>query len=334
VVPFLFGIDMTITAEQIKFRKGKIGASQFGQAIGHGYGSRTRAELFHQMKGHMPPIVETTAMRVGNFMEPFILEEYTLKTGRAAEEYPDTQVHPDEPRIICHCDGITSDKTRLIEIKNVGPRMASAWEHGVPEYYWVQGCGQSMLTGIKKVDFAAYFGGNDVRVFEVEYTDEDHAALYDGLKDFLRYMDNDEEPPHVVADLPNLDKYYAVEQDVVTVVPADKFDDGEVNAAIALYRKLKQDAKVSSQHKEHLAIAEFTIKEYMHSTELLVGQDGQQLFTWKQGKDKTVTDWEGVAAKLAEQYNVDSLEYDGIVNRETTTKKGNRTFLCKIKENV
>jgi predicted phage-related endonuclease len=318
---------MTITAEQIKFRKGKIGASQFGQAIGHGYGSRTRAELFHQMKGHMPPIVETTAMRVGNFMEPFILEEYTLKTGRAAEEYPDTQVHPDEPRIICHCDGITSDKTRLIEIKNVGPRMASAWEHGVPEYYWVQGCGQSMLTGIKKVDFAAYFGGNDVRVFEVEYTDEDHAALYDGLKDFLCYLDNDEEPPHVVADLPNLDKYYESSEESIVA------DDLTMANAMD-FARYKNGKKIDPLEKEVMDGVEFQIKEYMGDKSTLVSEDGEVIWTWKQGKDKTVTDWEGVAAKLAEQYNVDSLEYDGIVNGETTTKKGNRTFLCKIKENV
>ena len=318
---------MTITAEQIKFRKGKIGASQFGQAIGHGYGSHTRAELFHQMKGHMPPIVETTAMRVGNFMEPFILEEYTLKTGRAAEEYPDTQVHPDEPRIICHCDGITSDKTRLIEIKNVGPRMASAWEHGVSEYYWVQGCGQSMLTGIKKVDFAAYFGGNDVRVFEVEYTDEDHAALYDGLKDFLCYLDNDEEPPHVVADLPNLDKYYESSEESIVA------DDLTMANAMD-FARYKNGKKIDPLEKEVMDGVEFQIKEYMGDKSTLVSEDGEVIWTWKQGKDKTVTDWEGVAAKLAEQYNVDSLEYDGIVNGETTTKKGNRTFLCKIKENV
>ena len=330
MVPFLFGIDMTITAEQIKFRKGKIGASQFGQAIGHGYGSRTRAELFHQMKGHMPPIVETTAMRVGNFMEPFILEEYTLKTGRAAEEYPDTQVHPDEPRIICHCDGITSDKTRLIEIKNVGPRMASAWENGVPEYYWVQGCGQSMLTGIKKVDFAAYFGGNDVRVFEVEYTDEDHAALYDGLKDFLCYMDNDEEPPHVIADLPNLDKYYEVEQDGCTEAKSDL-------AKMCLdYYNIKQDLKLDPNDKRVLEELEFTIKEAMGDYQTLNDTNGRQLFTWKQGKDKTVTDWEKVAWEYARLSDSNFWEENlkAIICDHTTTKKGNRTFLCKIKENV
>jgi predicted phage-related endonuclease len=179
---------MTITPEQIKFRRGKIGASQFGQAVGHGYGTKTRAELFHQMKGNMPPVEETMAMRVGNFMEGFIIDEYTRLTGRKGEEYPETQIHPDDPRIICHCDGITytTAPPRLIEVKNVGPHMKDAWARGVPDYVWVQACGQSMLTKIMDVDVVAYFGGNDLQVFELQFTVEDHTQLYDGFARLLR----------------------------------------------------------------------------------------------------------------------------------------------------
>ena len=316
---------MTITAEQIKFRSGKIGASSMGQAIGRGYGSRTRAELFHQMKGHMPPVVETMAMRVGNYMEDFVLKEYSLLTGRPAEEYPETQVHPDEPRIICHCDGITSDKTRLIEIKNVGHRMMQAWEQGVPEYYWVQGCGQSMLTGIKKVDFAAYFGGNDLKVFEVEYTDEDHAALYDGLKDFLCYMDNDEEPPHVIADLPNLDKYYEVTDESV--------QDNGVSAKSDELVFLKNKVKVSKEDKDRMAELEFVIKEHMGGKTSLVNSAGIPIFTWKKGKDKEVVDWDGVYNTIMEDGFGPAVNHlTRAVEKHTTTKTGNRTFLCKIKD--
>ena len=331
---------MTITAEQIKFRSGKIGASSMGQAIGRGYGSRTRAELFHQMKGHMPPVVETMAMRVGNYMEDFVLKEYSLLTGRPAEEYPETQVHPDEPRIICHCDGITSDKTRLIEIKNVGHRMMRAWEQGVPEYYWVQGCGQSMLTGIKKVDFAAYFGGNDLKVFEVEYTDEDHAALYDGLKDFLCYMDNDEEPPHVIADLPNLDKYYEVTDEVKSTSsygPNDPITVIEEIAPVA-YRlaKLKAQSKPSQAIKDEMDECEFALKEHMGTAQMLVdGHDGTPLFTWKKGKDKAVVDWESVARAVYDSpITENDIDLFIQANKEEfiVTKTGNRTFLCKIKD--
>ena len=323
---------MTITPEQIKFRAGKIGASSMAQAIGRGYGSRTRAELFHRMKGDLPPVEETMAMRVGNFMEAFVLDEYNRQTGRNAVPYPDTLVHPDEPRIICHCDGITMDHTRLVEIKNVGHRMHKAWEAGVPEYYWVQGCGQSMLAGIKKVDFAAYFGGNELNVYEVEYTDEDHAALYDGLKDFLGYLDRDEEPPHVIADLPNLDKYYATTDARIYCVKDIK----EMAIQLAL---LKQRTKVNDGTKALMNDYEFKIKEYMGGHELLVDVNDIPLFTWKKGKDKEVVDWEslcywvmGQESPVHPHLQLPKEVFQEAKARFTTTKPGNRTFLCKIKE--
>ena len=318
---------MTITPEQIKFRKGKIGASQFGQAIGHGYGTKTRAELYHQMKGHMPPTVETMAMRVGNFMEGFILSEYSKQTGRKGEEYPDTQIHPDDPRIICHCDGITYSTAppRLIEIKNVGPRMKDAWDRGVPDYVWVQACGQSMLTGIHDVDVAAYFGGSDLKVFELTFTDTDHAQLYDGLKDFLGYMDRDEEPPHVIADLPNLDKYYEVKQHVT-------FADNAIKADAVRLAFLKNKAKIADDDKEIMDGCEFRIKEYMGQNDSLVDVNDIPLFTWKQGRDKEVVDWKSMAWELWKNSGKSDEYWFDLQEKNTTTKTGNRTFLCKIKD--
>ena len=322
---------MTITPEQIKFRSGKIGASSMGQAIGRGYGTSTRAELFHRMKGEMPPVVETMAMRTGNHMESQVLYEYNLQTGRNAVEFPETQVHPDEPRIICHCDGIVwldeanGIADRLIEIKNVGHRMLPKWEQGVPEYYWVQGCGQSMLTGIKKVDFVAYFGGNDLKVFDVEYTDEDHAALYDGLKDFLCYIDNDEEPPHVIADLPNLDKYYEVTDESV--------QDNGISAKSDELVFLKNKVKVSKEDKDRMAELEFVIKEHMGGKTSLVNSAGIPIFTWKKGKDKEVVDWEKLCFwVLGQQSPAKPEDFERVKRDFTTTKTGNRTFLCKIKD--
>jgi hypothetical protein len=312
---------MTITAEQIAFRRGKIGASSYGQALGRGYGSKTRAELYHQMKGNLPPTTETMAMRVGNFMESFILSEYNIKTGRKGVEFPETQIHPADPRIICHCDGITGDSSRLIEIKNVGPRMHSAWDNGVPEYVWIQCCGQSMVTGVMQVDVAAYFGGSDLKVFELTFTEEDHANLLDGLMDFLGYLDRDEEPPHTIADLPNLDKYYEVTDHY-------KKADRHIMDDVILLSRMKQDLKITKDAKVLMDQCEFRIKEYMGSDTELVDDELIPLFTWKQGKDKTVTDWEAAF-------------YDGcssvrptadIIKDHTTTKKGNRTFLCKIKD--
>jgi len=317
---------MTITAEQIKFRKGKIGASSMAQAVGYGYGGKTRAALFHSMKGNTQPDPESIAMRVGNFMEAFILDEYNRSTDRGGIEYPQTQVHSDEPRLICHCDGITTKTTtpRLIEIKNVGPHMKDAWRDGVPKYVHIQACGQSMLTEIERVDVVAYFGGSDLKVYELQFTPLDHAMLYDNLKDFLAYLDKDEEPPHVQADLPMLAAYFGYKDEAIEA-------DDTIIADAVLLAKLKRDSKVCTTDKLATDELEYRIKEYMQDKAYLINKEGVPLFTWKQGKEKTVTDWEAVANHVFKNGGFHVTEIKAYVAEHTTTKSGSRSFLCKIK---
>jgi len=317
---------MTITKEQLKFRAGKIGASSMAQAVGYGFGKRTRAALYHYMKGNTPADKETMAMRVGNFMETFILDEYNILTNRGGVAFPDTLIHEDEPRIICHCDGITTKTvpTRLIEIKNVGPRMKDAWKDGVPNYVHIQACGQSMLAGIKDVDVVAYFGGNDLEVFELSFTNHDHSLLYDGLKDFLSYVDKNEEPPHVQADLPMLATYFDY-QDVGV-----EATDGII-AEATLLAKLKKESKVTANDKAAIDELEFKVKEFMGDKSVLHDNAGNPLFTWKRGKGKEVVDWEGLAMQLFQKHSFQPATIEEYKKAHTTTKTATRTFLCKIK---
>ena len=317
---------MTITAAQIKFRKVKIGASSMAQAVGHGYGQRTRAALYHYMRGDTPADTESMAMRVGNFMEAFILDEYNRKTGRGGIEYPDTKIHKDEPRLICHCDGITTKtkSPRLIEIKNVGPHMKDAWRDGVPSYVHIQACGQSMLTEVEEVDVVAYFGGSDLKVYELKFTPLDHAMLYDNLRDFLSYLDKNEEPPHVQADLPMLAEYFDYTGEAIEA-------DDTIIADAVLLAKLKRDAKVCTTDKLATEELEYRIKEYMQDKAYLVNKEGVPLFTWKQGKEKTVVDWEGVANNIFDNGSFQMDERHAYIAEHTTVKSGSRSFLCKIK---
>ena len=296
------------------------------QAVGFGYRGKTRAALYHAMKGNTQPDPESIAMRVGNYMEAFILDEYNRSTDRGGIEYPQTQVHKDEPRLICHCDGITTNTRtpRLIEIKNVGPHMKDAWRNGVPAYVHIQACGQSMLTEVEKVDVVAYFGGSDLKVYELQFTPLDHAQLYDNLRDFLSYLDNDETPPHVQADLPMLAAYYGQKDEAIEA-------DDTIIADAVLLAKLKRDAKVCTTDKLATDELEYKIKEYMKDKAYLVDKEGTPLFTWKQGKEKTVVDWEAVANSIFDTGSFPMDERHAYIQEHTTVKAGSRSFLCKIK---
>ena len=145
---------MTITPEQLAFKKGKIGGSQSASCLGYNKFS-TPAQECHRMWCNMPAFVDTTATRVGSAMEPTILHEYNVLNGYNAVPYEDTLVHTDEPRIIAHCDAKDHKRNVLIEIKNVGPRMKDHWKAGAPDYVRIQACHQSMLDETPDVDIVA-----------------------------------------------------------------------------------------------------------------------------------------------------------------------------------
>ena len=315
---------MTITPEQLKFRKGKIGASDYANALGRGY-YKSPAYLYHQLTsdGEGYQTEETLAMRVGTHMESLILREYNKQTGYEAVPYGDTLVHPDEGRLICHCDGKEIGRDILVEIKNVGPRMKSAWEDGPPEYVVIQACGQSMLDGCARVDIVAYFGGNDLKVFEFTFSQSDWATLYDGLCNFLGYVDRKEEPPVSTTDLPFLKEYYHDEGTSIQAPFQVK------NACEFLAEIKKADKVLKLELKQGTEAAEFLIQAFMKENSILLDDDGEVLYTWKSSKPKEVVDYEAVCAMMCNMYG--SKKYHEYVAIHTTTKPGSRRFLNKVK---
>jgi predicted phage-related endonuclease len=326
---------MTITAEQKQFRHGKIGASDFATAIGlNPYNSA--AWLYHKLRGEVSWDGETIATRAGTVMEPLIAEAYTEKTGRSCEEYGDTLIHPTEPRIICHCDYKTTglDEDRLVEIKNVGPRMHGSWDDGPPDYVRVQACGQSMLDQTPGVDIAAYFGGNDVRVYELYFSPSDWEFLDNKLQEFLAYVDREEEPPLTKADLPFLSKYY-VDNNTTAIATKD------VEIAARRLREIKKNVKADDKEAADL-IDGYTmqVQEFMKESSILLDNDGKPMYTWKATKPSSKIDWESVANETKEYLYSEPVAmftdqvdawFAGIVKKHTKTTPGSRKFICKIK---
>ena len=64
-----------ITAEQIEFKRGKIGASQVAAALGLAP-FQTEANLAMELLGRIPPPEENDFMQIGNIMEPTIAKIY------------------------------------------------------------------------------------------------------------------------------------------------------------------------------------------------------------------------------------------------------------------
>jgi len=314
-----------ITEEQRKFREGKIGASSAAACLGRSPFS-TPAQEYARIHGTLDGPQETLAMAVGSHMEPKILEWYNKIWGYNAVPYEETITHPEEPRLICHCDGKDHDRDVLVEIKNVGPN--NPWmanDTQAPEHVRIQACMQSMLDQTPRVDIVGYFGGNSIEKWEENFTEEDWGELYDGLMAFIHHVDLGDPPAFQPKDLKFLDKIFV--DDGGTIV-ADNAVMDYANALSCHKRGIKifQDKK-----KDSIEQAETAIKEFMGNNSNLVDTDGTPVFTWKAGKEKKVVDWEAVARNVFENGNFHNKEIKKYVDAHTSTNAGSRRFLCKLK---
>ena len=102
-----------ITQEQIKFKKGKIGASQVAAALGISP-FQTPANLAMELLGRIPPPEENEAMRIGNIMEPAIAQIYMDREEMIIHPWEATEVHPRLDWLIAHPDYYYNDDASII----------------------------------------------------------------------------------------------------------------------------------------------------------------------------------------------------------------------------
>lgn len=133
---------------------------------------------------------------VGSALEGAVLELYAKRTGNLAERCRDTLRHPTLEWVLATPDAFV-DPTHLVEIKCVGPRMASDWDEGPPSYVYCQALWQMLVTGAQVVDVAALFGPTEYpRIWPVERDEELIADLVDiGRRFWFEHVLTDIPPP-------------------------------------------------------------------------------------------------------------------------------------------
>lgn len=72
---------------------------------------------------------------------------------------------------------VADDGLAIVEIKNVDRFRKDEWADGPPLHYRLQGQWYLLVTGFKRVYFAALIGGNDFNIFRVERDDDLIAEL-------------------------------------------------------------------------------------------------------------------------------------------------------------
>ena len=309
-----------ITKEQIKFKKGKIGASQVAAAIGLSP-FQTQANLAMEVLGRIPPPEENDFMRIGNIMEPAIAKIYMDQEKIEIFPWEETCVHPTFEWLIAHPDYYYNDDSGkpicLIEIKNVGARQRFRWEDGVPVHVVAQVVLQSLLTGINRVEVVAYFGGNDLEIYPLTITSKQQESLLTKVSLFwFDWIEKNEIPPVCDRDIDLIKTLYPSADNVT-----------ELTATESVMKDVKdyQDWKVNRNSIDQtIGTLEAKIRLMMGGASMLKAPDGTRLFSWRQAKPSAKTDWKSVAQCFESQKN-----YVSEIDKHTKVKEGSRRFLDK-----
>jgi len=333
-----------ITPEQLEFKKGKIGASQCAAALGVSPW-QSQAGLYHEILGNVIPEPLGEKGIIGNEMEPVIIKAYERETGIKVYPVPDTLIHPKHPWMIAHLDGAMPEYQMTLEIKNIGWTVAHHWGEngdpkGTPMYVTAQCVHQAILAEVDRIDVAAFFGGNELRVYPLDITPEAKASVMNGLTRFWDKVTNKVQPEMTDKDIDLLKQlYWQANKDVPMYVESTAtalmFDD---------YRRLKNKIKPMVEKADTYKAK---IQNVMGDcTVIMRGEDME--FTWRKTKDTKQTDWENVARDLlgcfaisdhdgmsreAQDYENDAIAalFKKITEDNTKTKRGHRQFLDKAK---
>ncbi len=168
-------------------RRGYIGGSDMAAILGIDPW-RTPLHVYLAVIGEMPETDETELMRFGKLMEDPIATLIEERTGFPVHEVPDQFVHPDYEFIRGRIDR-QFDVSHGIEIKNVGRGGAKHWGPagdvtGVAEHYLPQVYTYMRLANYDRMTVAAYFGGADLRLYEVERDDDVSDAIINEAVEF------------------------------------------------------------------------------------------------------------------------------------------------------
>ena len=279
-------------------RKG-IGGSDIAALLGMSP-FRTPVDLWLDKTGRADPTPDNPAMRLGRELEPAVLTRYAEQTGRGVSHIG-TLV---DGIYIANVDALAPG--RVVEAKT----SRHGWDD-VPEWYraqvmWYLGFFPRVATG----DIAALFlMDGSFTIYPVERDNATIAGMRELATDWWnRYVIADVAPPPMSeADCKALWKSHKAAKTVVAV-------DG-VRDSIGKLKALKAEAKrIADEIERH----EFAVMREMQDAEILTGEDGKKIASWKSNKDSAKTDWKAVAEAVGASPDV--------IAAHTVIKSGARVF--------
>ena len=149
--------------------------------------------------GQAPEIEQNEAMEIGEFMEDAIANLFAKRTGYKIKVSGVVLRHPEYPFMLANIDRWVEDETGqtgVLEVKNVGERMAKHWaDDAVPDYYQVQVQHYLAVTDAPYAWIAPLIGGNRLAPVRIERNDAVIDWLIEIEGQFWKLVETNTAPP-------------------------------------------------------------------------------------------------------------------------------------------
>lgn len=269
-----------------------IGGSDVGAILGlspYRGPAHVWAEKVREGKG--PHTAGALPMRLGSYLEPFVVREYEALTGNSTRQHHETLRHPEHPELFGHVDRIATPASPeqgalavVLECKTCSAFRAHewgpAWSDQVPPEYLAQCLWYLGLTQCSEAHLAVLLGNTDFRVYRVQRDEALQRHLFEAAHRFW--------VGHVLAKVPPPVSTRAEAEALHPSHEADLAQEAadETLEAVRLHSQLQAQI---DELEARAAQAKDRIACHMGPAERLTWQ-GQTIATWKLGKETSRLD--------------------------------------------
>lgn len=257
-----------MTREQwLSQRRHCLGASDVAAALGISPW-KSQFQLWAEKTGNAEPddLSNDLAVRIGVALESVTLAEYSIRSGREVEPWPQEKMvrHPTIAWLACTPDATQFGEfyTGIVEAKTAGDRSTDDWDEGPPLHYQVQLQTQLEVSGMDWGTIAVLFPGRrELRWWDFDRNDRFIAAMLPELGAFWRLVETRTPPPVDGSDSTRrvLRRLYPQDDGEVVELPPEAIDWANALEQAKIDIKAADGRKSLAENRLTAAIGDATI---------------------------------------------------------------------------
>jgi putative phage-type endonuclease len=280
---------------------------------------RAPIDVWLDKKGLAPELPDSDQLEFGREFQTGILNLYSRRLSAPIEHDDPYAVTPvaDFPLLGASLDAHRLDDGRPVDAKNVRQRDTEKWgdtgSTEFPEYYRLQLTIQMMALKAGNADLAVCFGGCAFSWYTIERGFYDENIIKESVEDWWkRYVVANEAPP-----VDGSDSYadYLKAKFFRHSKPLLEASIDDVSAAQQLHEAKRAQAEIDAR----IQLLENKLKWTIGDSAGIAG-----IGTWKNNKDRNVTDWESAARSMRDLVSPE--HFNQIVAEHTKPVPGARVF--------